>query len=381
MKKIFLLFLLITGAGAAYTQPLFTYGNKSVDKEEFLRAYNKNKTPVDDKERSLREYLELYIKFKLKVNAALDLKLDTLPQLQYDAQSFRTQIEDSYLSNEATVNNLVTEAFTRSQKDLRVLHFFAGVAPTATPDDSLKAFRAISAAQSQLATGRTDYEKLIAETGPDLIRQSDIGFITVFTLPYEYENIVYGLKKDQVSKPYRSKNGWHVFKVIDERKAIGKWKLAQILTAVPPEQQGADKTLLAKRADSIYQLLQKGADFSLLARQVSDDKLTYGNRGELPEFGSGRYQPSFENEVLKLTRDGEISKPFLTEFGYHIIKRIMHTPVTTDKDDAAYAFELKQKILQDARVNVAKDLFLKEIQKQISFKKTGNVSEQDLFRY
>ncbi|HNJ29168.1 MAG TPA: peptidylprolyl isomerase [Ferruginibacter sp.] len=381
MKKIFLLFLLITGAGAAYTQPLFTYGNKSVDKEEFLRAYNKNKTPVDDKERSLREYLELYIKFKLKVNAALDLKLDTLPQLQYDAQSFRTQIEDSYLSNEATVNNLVTEAFTRSQKDLRVLHFFAGVAPTATPDDSLKAFRAISAAQSQLATGRTDYEKLIAETGPDLIRQSDIGFITVFTLPYEYENIVYGLKKDQVSKPYRSKNGWHVFKVIDERKAIGKWKLAQILTAVPPEQQGADKTLLAKRADSIYQLLQKGADFSLLARQVSDDKLTYGNRGELPEFGSGRYQPSFENEVLKLTRDGEISKPFLTEFGYHIIKRIMHTPVTTDKDDAAYAFELKQKILQDARVNVAKDLFLKEIQKQISFKKTGTVSDQDLFRY
>ncbi|MBN8698777.1 MAG: peptidylprolyl isomerase [Chitinophagales bacterium] len=381
MKKIFLLFLLITGAGAAYTQPLFTYGNKSVDKEEFLRAYNKNKTPVDDKERSLREYLELYIKFKLKVNAALDLKLDTLPQLQYDAQSFRTQIEDSYLSNEATVNNLVTEAFTRSQKDLRVLHFFAGVAPTATPDDSLKAFRAISAAQSQLATGRTDYEKLIAETGPDLIRQSDIGFITVFTLPYEYENIVYGLKKDQVSKPYRSKNGWHVFKVIDERKAIGKWKLAQILTAVPPEQQGADKTLLAKRADSIYQLLQKGADFSLLARQVSDDKLTYGNRGELPEFGSGRYQPSFENEVLKLTRDGEISKPFLTEFGYHIIKRIMHTPVTTDKDDAAYTFELKQKILQDARVNVAKDLFLKEIQKQISFKKTGNVSDQDLFRY
>lgn len=82
MKKIFLLFLLITGAGAAYTQPLFTYGNKSVDKEEFLRAYNKNKTPVDDKEKSLREYLELYIKFKLKVNAALDLKLDTLPQLQ-----------------------------------------------------------------------------------------------------------------------------------------------------------------------------------------------------------------------------------------------------------------------------------------------------------
>ncbi len=381
MKKIFVLFFLIAGVSAAYSQPLFTYGNKSVEKEEFLRAYNKNKTPVDDKERSLREYVDLYIKFKLKVNAALDLRLDTLPQLQYDAQSFRTQIEDSYLSNEATVNSLVKEAFDRSQKDLQVLHFFAAVAPNATPEDSLKAFKAINAAQSQLATGRTDYEKLIAETGPDLIRQSDIGYITAFSLPYEYENIVYGLQPGQVSKPYRSKSGWHVFKIVNERKAIGKWKLAQILIALPPEQQGADKTLLAKRADSIYQLLQKGADFGILARQVSDDKLTYGNRGELPEFGSGRYQPAFENEVLKLTRDGEISKPFLTEFGYHIIKRMAHTPVSADKEDAAYTFDLRQRILQDTRVNIAKDLFLKEVQKQVSFKKTGNVPDQELFRY
>ncbi len=381
MKKLYLLFLLILTGAVSFSQTLFTYGNKSVDKEEFLRAYNKNNTPVADREKSLREYLELYIRFKLKVSAALDMRLDTLPQLQYDAQSFRSQIEESYLSNEKALGSLLTEAFDRSQKDLHVLHFFAAMNSAAKAEDTLKTYQAFSGLYSSLASGKTDYDQLVAATGSENIRQSDLGFITTFSLPYEYENIVYGLGKDQVSKPYRSKNGWHLFKVIDERKAIGRWKIAQILLAMPPEQQATNKAILEKRADSIYQLLIKGGDFSLLARQFSDDKLTYGNNGELPEFGSGKYQVSFENEVLKLSRDGAISKPFLTEYGYHILKRIAQSPVSSDKSDAAYQFELKQKVMQDSRVNIAKELFIKEIQKQVSFKKTGAVSDKDLFQY
>lgn len=381
MKKLYLLLVLGITVASAFSQPLFTYGNKSVDKEEFLRAYNKNKTPVADKEKALREYLDLYIKFKLKVNAALDMKLDTLPQLQYDAQSFRTQIEDGYLNNEKALNVLLDEAFSRSQKDLHVLHFFAAINNTGKPEDTAKAYKAISGLYTSLNSGRTDYDKLVEAAGAESLRQSDIGFITAFSLPYEYENIVYGLGKGQVSKPHRSRNGWHVFKVVDERKAVGKWKIAQILLAVPPEQQAVNKPILEKRADSIYQLLQKGADFGAMAKQFSDDKLTYGNNGELPEFGSGRYRESFENEIFKLGRDGEIGKPFLTDYGYHIVKRISHTPVSTDRNDAAYLFELKQKVQQDARINIAKDLFVKEVQKQVNFKKTGAVSEHDLFRY
>lgn len=381
MKKFYLLFVLVLGAAAAFSQTLFTYGNKAVDKEEFLRAYNKNKTPVADKEKALREYLDLYVKFKLKVNAAIDMKLDTLPQLQYDAQSFRSQIEDSYLNNEKALDGLLAEAFDRSQKDLHVLHFFAATNNTLKPEDTAKIYKAVSTLYSSLNSGKTDYEKLVEAAGAESIKQSDIGFITVFSLPYEYENVIYGLGKNQVSKPYRSKNGWHIFKVIDERAAVGKWKVSQILLAMPPEQQDVSKPLLQKRADSIYQLLQKGMDFALMARQFSDDKLSYGNNGELPEFGSGRYQTSFENEVFKLSRDGEISKPFLTEYGYHIVKRLSHSAVSTDRNDPAYIFELKQKVQQDPRINVAKELFVKEVQKQVSFKKTGAVSDQDLFRY
>jgi len=382
MKKLFLLFLLGLSVAPSFAQPLFTYGNKSVDKEEFLRAYNKNKVPVTDKEKALREYLDLYIKFKLKVNAALDLKLDTLPQLQYDAQSFRTQIEDGYLNNDNILNELVNEAFVRSQKDLHVLHFFASIDPaTAKPDDTLKTYNAFTALHTSLSSGKSDYANLIATAGSENLRYSDIGFITVFSLPYEYENIIYKLNKDQVSAPYRSRNGWHIFKVVGERKAVGKWKVAQILLALAPESQGGNKQALEKKADSIYQILQKGTDFALMARQFSDDKLTYGSNGELPEFGSGRYQPSFEDEVFKLERNGQISKPFFTEYGYHIVKRLSHTPVSDDKNDPATQFELKQQILQDSRITIAREAFVKEIQKQIGFKRSSGVSDQELFRY
>lgn len=378
MKKILLL-LAVTGfANALAAQTLFTFGNTAVDKAEFMRAYNKNKTPVEDKEKALREYLDLYVKFKLKVKAALDLKLDTLPQLQYDAQSFRSQIQDSYLNNEKALNDLVTEAFNRSQKDLHVLHFFIPIEANAT--DTLDAFKSSSSFYAGLSAGKTDYEALNAPLTVK-VKQSDLGYITIFSLPYEYENLVYGLKMNETSKPYRAKNGWHIFKLVGERKAVGKWKIAQILLSIPPDANADVKKVYEKRADSIYQLLQKGEDFGKMARWFSDDKATYGSNGELAEFGSGKFEAAFEDEVFKLTKDKETGKPFLTAYGYHIVKRISQTPVSADKNDAAYQFELKQKIQQDSRITYAKDLYLKEIMRQVNLKKTGAVSEADLYRY
>lgn len=380
MKKIFLLFAFAVTATAAFSQTIFSYGNNTVDKAEFIRAYEKNKTPVADKEKALREYLDLYIKFKLKVKAAIDLKLDTLPQLIYDAQSFRSQIEQSYLNNDKAVEDLITEAYNRGKKDLHVLHFFVKTDAAMNPADTLKAYKTIQNIYKALSAGKTDYANIVAAE-PTGASQSDLGFITVFTLPYEYENIIYNLKEGQVNKPYHSKSGWHIFKPVGERNAVGKWKIAQILFSIPPEATETDKKNYESRADSVYHMLMNGGDFGKLARQFSDDKITYGNNGELPEFGSGKYDIAFENEIFKLTKDGEISKPFLSPYGYHIVKRMSQAPVPTSITDPAYQFDLKLKTEQDSRINIAKDLFTKEILKRVNFKKTNAVSNADLSRF
>lgn len=381
MKKICLLFAFTVVISLAFSQTLFTYGNTAVDKGEFIRAYNKNKTVVPDRAKALQEYLDLYVKFKLKVKAALDLKLDTMPQLLYDAQSFRSQIVDSYLNNQKAIDDLLAEAFTRSQKDLHSLHFFVPVDAAMQPADTLKAFKAISDIYLKLNAGKTDYPSIVAEQAAAKAKQSDLGFITAFTLPYEYETIVYNLKTGQTSKPYRSKNGWHIFKVTADRPAVGKWKVAQILISIPPDATEADKLLYKQKADSVYALVIKGSDFGKMVRQVSDDKVTLANYGEIPEFGSGKFDMSFEDEIFKLKKDGDITKPFLSPYGYHIVKRLSHSPVSADKNDPGIQFDLKQKIQQDSRVNIAKDLFTKEVFKQVGYKKSPAITDADLYRY
>ncbi len=360
------------------TQTLLTYGNYSVGKDEFLRAYNKNKTPVTDKEKSIRDYIDLYSNFKMKVKAAELLRVDTSAQLKADLDNFRRQIEDNYLNDEKAVNALMDEAFQRGQSDLHVLHFSIGVDATALPADTLNAYNAIQTAYDRLKNGSTAYETVANSAG---VKYTDMGFVTVFSIPYQYENIIYSLKNGEISKPYRAKRGWHIFKLVDKRKSTGKWRVAQILFSYPADADEAAKLAAQKRADSVYMLLQKGEDFAKLAGEYSEDKLTYLTGGEMPEFGAGKYDNSFEGEVMKLAKDGDISKPFSTAFGVHIVKRLAHTETPADKEDASYQYELKQKLMQDDRIKGTKEKFAKEILAKIGFKPVTSVKQEDLFRF
>jgi peptidyl-prolyl cis-trans isomerase SurA len=383
MKKMYLLLALLPGVTRLFSQTIFTYGNIPVGKEEFLRAYNKNKTPVTDNEKALREYLDLYSKFKLKVKAAYALRLDTLQQLKFDMKSFSSQVEEGYMNDEKRTNALMDEAIERGQKDIHLIHFYAALNTVTNPADSLKAFKAMDEVVQALKEDKTDYntiaqkisEKYLPVTG------KDIGYITVFSLPYAMENLVYNLKPGGVTGIYHSKNGLHVFKNADERKSMGKWKIAQILFAIPPYATATQIKEIEKRADSVYTLLIAGADFKTLAKQFSEDMLTASNGGEMAEFGTGKFEMGFETKVFELQKDGDISKPIYTGDGYHIVKRLQQHPIPADKSDEAFTYELKQKIAKDTRINSAKENFLKEITVKTGYKRNAAVKDADLFKY
>jgi peptidyl-prolyl cis-trans isomerase SurA len=362
MRKLFLLLTLFFLFSITYSQTLFTYGNHSVTKDEFLRAYNKNKTASTDKEQALKEYLGLYTKFKLKVQAARDMHLDTLPSLQSDLQNFRTQIENNYLQDDKEADILVNEAFSRSQKDIHTQHFYVLINDKMPPADTLKLYKAINEAYDELKKGGTDYDEIVSDIKEKIapVQGNDMGWITVFTLPYEYENVVYSLKPGQVSKPYRSKKGWHIFKNEEERPAVGKIKIAQILLAVPAGNINM-RDHAKQLADSIYEALKSGADFGELAKEYSNDRRTYMNNGIMPEFGVATYDGDFEKVAFSLKDDSDISKPFQTEFGYHIIKRLSRSPIPENKSDEAYMTNIKQQVLGDTRIALAKEKFLKEV--------------------
>jgi len=378
MKKLFLVVVCSSFIFISHGQTLFTYGNHAVNADEFLTAFNKNKTTSTDSVQALRDYLDLYIKFKLKVQAAKDMHLDTLPSMKADLQNFRSQVQDNYLDDEKEVNRLVNEAFDRSQKDIHVVYYFVNNNQTS---DSINEFKAIENFAKELRSDEDNEAASFAKANANTairIQKSDVGYITVFSLPYIFENIVYSLKPGESSLPVATKKGWYVFKNAGERKAVGKIAIAQILFAVP-EGFGQQRSSTKKLADSVYNALKNGSDFATLAKQFSDDKNTYLNGGIMPEFGTAKYDSVFENHAFSLRNDGEISEPFETKFGYHIIKRISATPVPATKTDEGFMNDLKQEVIKDSRIEVAKEKFLKEILPVIGFKK-NNVNEESLWQ-
>ncbi|HKP31965.1 MAG TPA: peptidylprolyl isomerase [Chitinophagaceae bacterium] len=374
---VFAMSSLLVGA-----QTVFTYGTKSVSKDEFLKAFYKNNANEKIDEKTLREYLDLYSKFKLKVLAAYAAKLDTLPSQRAELQNFRSQLVLNYINDEGSVNNLVNEAFQRSQKDVRISHIFIPAPEKDTAASSKNAAAKIAEAYQLLSKGKS-FEEVAATYSADPSAKKnlgDIGYITVFSLPYDLENLAYNTKVGSYSAPFRSKAGYHIIKKTDERPAAGKIKVAQILLVYPPDADATTKAATKEKADSIYKALQSGADFGSIATVMSNDNFSYTTKGELPEFGIGKFDPAFENVAFSLKKDGDISQPFQSEFGYHILKRISRNPIPTDLRNNEFADQLKQLVLGDDRMNNAKKEMSQKILKLTGYKK-GVFDAKQLWAY
>jgi peptidyl-prolyl cis-trans isomerase SurA len=344
---------------ALSAQTLFSYGRHKVSKQEFLHAYNKNNSDSNATKISYADYLELYTKFRLKVQAALDAKMDTLTLQKTELESFRHQLSESFLKEDASINLLVDEAFERSLKDIHLSQIFIPADKGAPAEEINAARQKINAAHAQLEKGES-FENVAAA-----YQHGSLGFITAFVLPYEFESAAYTTAGEKYSKPLQSDAGFHILIKDNERKAVGKIRIAQILLSFPPNVTADKKKELASRADSIFNALKSGADFSLLAEKLSDDHLTFQSGGEMPAFGVGLYDSLFENTAFSLEKDGAFSKPIETSFGYHILYRLQLIPVIEDKNNKDWMNVIKERVTQSDRMKVAQTLLVESIRKKI----------------
>jgi peptidyl-prolyl cis-trans isomerase SurA len=376
MKKIALAFITLSLSAGSFAQTVFTYGKHAVSKDEFVRAFNKNPGIAGDRKKALREYLNLYINFKLKVQAAYDAGLDKDATQQYELQNFRRQIADNIINDEANVKELVKEAFNRSQKEIRLAHVFIEVPANA---DTTEAFRKITAAYKDLKEGK-DFATVVQQYSndePTKQSKGDLGFVTAFTLPYEIENVAYSLQQGAFSAPFKSKLGYHIFKNQFERQSLGTRKVAQILIAYPSDATPDQKNIAYRKADSIYSLLQKGENFGTLAANASNDLSSNNNKGELPEFTIGTYSSEFENVAFSLAKPGDLSKPFATSHGFHIVKLLESKAAPSDISDGATFAALQEKVTSDNRMEVSKRRLIDKKLELIRYK-PGPVKEKDV---
>jgi peptidyl-prolyl cis-trans isomerase SurA len=149
MKKYFAIVSLSLFSGFAFAQTntdsrtLFTTGSDKVTVSDFQYVYNKNNVnnQADYSEKSLRDYLNLYENFRLKVKEAEALHLDTISSLKTELEGYRKQLAKSYLTDREISDKLITEGYERSKTEINASHILVKCDENANPADTLAAFK------------------------------------------------------------------------------------------------------------------------------------------------------------------------------------------------------------------------------------------------
>ena len=373
MKKHFLLLslLFITITSFGQTDPIIMeVGKNKITKSEFLQIYLKNNpSPVYDT-KSLDEYMELFSKFKLKVAEAEALGYDTLPKLKKELDGYRKQLAAPYLIDSAKNDAMVQEAYQRTKTELRASHILVRLEPSALPADTLIAFNKIMALKSKIDKGEkfADVARLSSEDPSAKSNLGDLGFFTAFQMVYPFEEAAYNTKIGSVSKPVRTRFGYHLINVVDSRPARGTMKTAHIMVAASKNASATDVEAAKKKIDEIYAKLEKGDKFEDLVKSYSDDPSSNSKEGVLPAFGTGtttRMVTSFEDAAFALKKNGDFSAPIKTEYGYHIIKRVEWTDVP--KFETAKK-ELQSRVNKDERAMKTQDSYVLKLKAAYKYK-------------
>ena len=339
MKKVFLSIVLLAGAMMGFAQEdkvLMTINGEPIMASEFLYIYEKNNQESSIEKKSMREHLDLFVNFKLKVTEAKAQGVDTTEAFKKELAGYRAQATPKYMQDHVAIDSLVTLSYNRMANIRRAAHI-AIQCPAGS--DSLveaEALAKINLARERVTTGvekkvkkgrkwvsvrePEEFAAVAQEMTEDQHGKEnggELGWIQVFRFVYPFEEAVYNTPVGEVSEVFRSPFGFHIA-LVEEERAFEEVHAAHIMKMMP---RGGDMmaTDIQKQVDSLYQLVLNGADFAEVAVAHSDDKGSAKKGGDLGWFGRGMMVQPFENITFDM-QPGEMSKPFPTRFGWHFVK-------------------------------------------------------------
>lgn len=372
LKYLFLGFLMIVGFAANAQinskEVLFTIDGKPYYTDEFIRVYNKNLDLVkDESQKDLNQYLDLFIGYKLKVNKANKLGLNDGTQYQNELKSYRIQLAKNYTTDSKVTKELVDEGYKRLQKEVNASHILILVDENAAPADTLIAYKKALAVRDRIIKGE-DFGMVAQEVSQDPSakeNKGNLGYFTSFRMVYAFENGAYKTPVGVVSMPVRTRFGYHLIKVNDIRDNRGDVLVAHIM--ILKQKDGVDVPEAKATIEDINKKLQQGEKFEELAKQFSEDKSSASKGGVLNKFGSGQLSSEeFENQAFSLTKENPISKPFETQFGWHIVKLIDKFPIKSYEDSKV---ELENKISKDDRSRLITNSLTEKLRKKYPVKR------------
>jgi peptidyl-prolyl cis-trans isomerase SurA len=421
MKKLVLAFFALGSIETIKAQDptIMTINNREISKSEFEAVYKKNNgKEVNAGSKSVREYVDLFSLFKMKVIEAESLGLDTLSSFKTELAGYRRQLAAPYLTDKNTNETLITEAYERMKTEVRASHILVRVDETALPKDTLESYMRIQLIRNALlgkaptSAQIAEYDKLLknnfevglrlkkkdsvlynAKMGSvkglgDLLKtagsndnfpyiapktsddpsvvdnKGDLNYFSALDMVYQFEAAAYTTKVGDVSPIVRTRFGYHVLKVYDKRAARGEMYAAHIMVKTGKEADEKTKENAKTKIDEIYQKLKAGDKFEDLARQFSDDGQSKDRGGQLQPFKSGRLPKDFEEAAFKLAKNDDFSMPVQTEYGWHIIKRLDRKELASFND---MKNDIKMRVGRDGRSQMGREALIARVKKENNF--------------
>ena len=395
MKKLgtLLLVALLATMNFVYSQSndyLLIVGKDTVTKEEFLRTYQKNSSLEKATQKDLREYLDLYTNFKLKVMDGEAHQVDTSANFKRELNSYRNQSAQQYLVDKEVTEELIEEAYDHAKYDVRASHILISCKST-EPSDTLAAYKKIMDIRKKLINKEMSFADAAVKYSDDPSAKEregrggkklpgnngDLGYFTVFNMIYPFEVAVYNTPVGQISMPVRTSFGYHLIYVSDKIPAVESISISQIYIADSLAKEGKMTNETKKKIEEIQKKLKAKNSFEDLVMAYSDDKgtATEAKKGEVMAFAPQRRPGDFVKTCLSL-KSGEVSAPVSTHDGWFIIKlnEIKKVEITDE-----YKYSLKNRIQRDNRSFKSKESLVEKLKKEYKFKDSGSAAALDFF--
>ncbi len=364
--------------GQRSTKPpltLFSVGDNPVSADEFLYVFRKNhqNKPEEFTDEKVKEYLDLFINFKLKVAEARARGLDTTRKFTDEFNTYREELKKPYRTEPNALDQLTRETYQRLTEEVKASHILISLKADALPADTLIAHQKVLDIRNRVQAGE-DFEKLARELSEDPSAKyngGNLGFFTAMQMVFPFEEAAYQTKVGELSGIVRTRFGYHLLKVEDRKPARGEVEVSHILLRAgsPDDAKVKDKIF------SIHSQLKAGGKWDELCEEHSEDTNTKSAGGRLKPFGVGALAsvPEFETMAFSMKEAGQISDPFQSAVGWHIIRLEKKIPLPTFSEMEE---SLKRRVARDERLQLSQLALKERRRKEYSWQEVSAVKDQ-----
>jgi len=204
MRNIFIVFLLFFTLESICqnNKVLLTINNEEITVSEFSRVYEKNRSIIDDNEsQSPKEYLDLFVNYKLKVQEAISLGYEENANYKKEFKKYRDQLAKKFITETKVTDKLVKEAYSRLKTEINARHILIRLAEG---NDTIQAYQKIINARKRIVNGE-NFAVVAKEVSEDPSAQKnggELGWFKAFNMVYPFENAAYKTELNDVSKPF-----------------------------------------------------------------------------------------------------------------------------------------------------------------------------------